>query len=114
MYKFTEKEKERFLEDTNKKLAKIPGYNISVPEIEIKFNDVYKDDKGYYYRILLERNEYRDIFLGENMNDALIGFAMEWIWTYALNNANSIYPEESMSQIDIINKFKAFCSPYLD
>lgn len=79
MYKFTEKEKERFLEDTNKKLAKIPGYNISVPEIEIKFNDVYKDDKGYYYRILLERNEYRDIFLGENMNDALIGFAMEWI-----------------------------------
>lgn len=113
MYKFTEKEKEKFLEDTNKKLVKIPGYDIAIPQLDIKYNDIYKDAKGYFYRVILERNEYSDVFLGESRNDALIGFAMEWIWTYALNHASKLYPEEKLSQIDVINKFKAFCAPYL-
>jgi hypothetical protein len=107
-------EKKQILKKVNDVLGQIPGHVISMDFRELEYNMIYKTEEGFYFRVILERCEHEDSFIGKTLEDAVKTIALQWINTYAYSNAAYLYPEEKeLSQIDKINKFKSYCECYL-
>jgi len=113
MYKLTEGEKKVLWENSNKLLAKIPGYSIVMDWNEIDYSEIYKNENGYTFRVLLARNEYSDTYLGKTLEEAIKSLAKRWIYLYAVYYGEIVFPGNRYSDMEKVNEFAASCDKYL-
>lgn len=114
--KLSEMEKMIFLSDVNNRLSNIPKYNLQIPKESMLSGEMYKNSDGYYFRNILEHNEYCDTFLGKDRDTAIVTLAMQWVWFWGFQidvYEGGLYPNSNMQTVDAINKFQEYCKPYL-
>lgn len=113
MHKLTVDEKKVLWENSNKLLAKIPGYSIVMDWKEIDYSDIYKNENGYTFRVLMERNEYSDTYLGKTLEDAIKSLAKRWVYLYAVYYGEIVFPDCEYSDMRKVKEFVAANEKYL-
>lgn len=113
MYKLTEDDKKDLWENSNKLLAKIPGHSIVMDWNEIDYSDIYQNDNGYTFRVLMNRNEYSDTYLGKTLEEAIINLAKRWIYLYAVYYGEIVFPGCEYSDMNKVKAFVSSCEKYL-
>ncbi len=113
MYILSQTEKMEFLNDVNKLLSQIPGKRIVMPDIELKNTKLYRNDKGYFWYIPLEHNEFADEFLGKTRNEALASMALDWCWSFSANYDGNFALGEGPSSLKKRKEFLNYCQLFL-
>lgn len=113
MYILSQTEKMEFLNDVNKLLSQIPNKRIVMPETELTNTELYRNDKGYFWYIPLEHNEFADKFLGKTRNEALAYMALDWCWSFSANYDGKFAPGEGPSSLEQMNEFLNYCQTFI-
>lgn len=113
MYILSQTEKMEFLNDVNKLLSQIPNKRMEMPEIELSNTKLYRNDKGYFWYIPLEHNEFADEFLGKTRNEALASMALDWCWSFFANYDGKFAPGEGPSSLEKMNEFQKYCQTFI-
>ncbi len=113
MYILSQTEKMEFLNDVNKLLSQIPDKRIVMPEIELTNTKLYRNDKGYFWYVPLEHNEFADKFLGKTRCEALSSMALDWCWLFSANYDGKFEPGKGPLSLQKRKEFQNYCQTFI-